>query len=220
MVVLYDNRSIDERYLFGHGFSCLLEVERVRVLFDVGGDIGKLMYNMGVLGVDPRSIDIVVVSHNHWDHVAGLSTILSINPRVVVLPPTSSSKPFQIVDSVWTTGGIEVIYKDQKIVEQALIVDLGNEVIVITGCSHPGILNIIDRAFSISGRKRVKAVVGGWHLIEKKMNEVREILEKLKEIDADLYVPCHCVPDKGLDIARKIFGNRYKRCGVGLELQL
>lgn len=216
--MVYDNRSIDDRLLSSHGFSCLIEVKGVKVLFDTGGDVGKLMYNMGVLGVDPRAIDIVITSHNHWDHVAGLSTLLSINPRIIVIPPTYSSKPMEIVENVWITGGVEAVYKDQKIVEQALIVDLGDGLALVTGCSHPWVGRFAEIAYSALN-KRIKMVMGGWHLVEKKISEIVNILKSLERLGSDLYIPCHCVPDKGLEVAKKVLANRFSECGVGLELK-
>src|SRR4051812_17726980 len=60
-----------------HGFSALVEVERAggqihRILFDTGVTPDGMVENMRRLGIDPRDIEIVVCSHGHFDHTAGL----------------------------------------------------------------------------------------------------------------------------------------------------
>lgn len=218
--ILFDDRAHDEKLLTGHGFSCLIEVGRTKILFDTGGDVAKLMYNMGVLGVNPKSIDIVVISHNHWDHTSGLSSLLSINPRLAVYPPNCSQKPLEISPNIWVTGYVETVYKDQRIIEQALVIDIGSDIVVISGCSHPGAEVFVGIAKNMFKDKKVKALIGGWHLVDKKSREVINELNKLKDLGIEAYVPCHCIGDKNLEVAQRILGNSMIRCGTGLRIDL
>jgi 7,8-dihydropterin-6-yl-methyl-4-(beta-D-ribofuranosyl)aminobenzene 5'-phosphate synthase len=79
--VLVDNSApLPTRLRAEYGFSALVEdlEAGVRVLFDTGQSGEVLEYNMRVLGVDPASIDFVVLSHRHYDHTGGLRRLLEL----------------------------------------------------------------------------------------------------------------------------------------------
>jgi 7,8-dihydropterin-6-yl-methyl-4-(beta-D-ribofuranosyl)aminobenzene 5'-phosphate synthase len=77
--------------------------------------------------------------------------------------------------------------------EQALVVNLGEEgLVVVSGCSHPGIVNTLEHARKVTGNDRVFAVVGGFHLAQVKEEVLARTAEALKECGARLVVPGHC----------------------------
>ena len=69
-----------------HGFSSLVTVHKgnasTRILFDAGLSPDGLIENMGRLEINPTDIDIIVLSHNHWDHITGLSGFVAAIGRV------------------------------------------------------------------------------------------------------------------------------------------
>lgn len=70
-----------------HGFACLLDCAAGRILFDTGRG-AALLPNLKVLGIDPASIEAVVLSHGHDDHTGGLLPLLrEIGPRPVYAHP-------------------------------------------------------------------------------------------------------------------------------------
>jgi len=74
-----------------HGFSALIELPAsgLRILWDVGASASTVLENLGRMEIDPASIDVIALSHGHWDHVAGLSEIL----RVVCRPAEPKTFP-------------------------------------------------------------------------------------------------------------------------------
>jgi 7,8-dihydropterin-6-yl-methyl-4-(beta-D-ribofuranosyl)aminobenzene 5'-phosphate synthase len=77
--------------------------------------------------------------------------------------------------------------------EQALVVNLGEKgVVVLSGCSHPGIVNTVRYAREITGNDRVFAVVGGFHLAQVSEEVVARTADALKESGAQLVVTGHC----------------------------
>lgn len=58
-----------------HGFACLIDSPAGRLLFDTGRGL-TLLHNLEILGIDPESIDAVVLSHGHDDHTGGLLPLL------------------------------------------------------------------------------------------------------------------------------------------------
>lgn len=72
---LVDNNVIDDRLWGEHGLSVLLESQGTRVLYDAGSSGDVLLHNLKALGIDPGSIDAVVLSHGHDDHAGGLAML-------------------------------------------------------------------------------------------------------------------------------------------------
>ena len=121
------------------------------LLFDTGADGAALLDNMTKLGIDPGRIGIIVISHAHGDHTGGLSSIMEINKDAEIYVPASTvarlvgrkvtlvSKPLQISEDIFSTGELQGI-------EQSLAVKTSRGIVVVTGCSHPGVSNILDAA--------------------------------------------------------------------------
>ncbi len=83
ITVLVENTAGGRGMLAEHGLSFWIEIGSRRILFDTGqSDI--LLHNARVLGIDLRTVDAVVLSHGHYDHVGGLKKVLDIAPGVPV----------------------------------------------------------------------------------------------------------------------------------------
>jgi 7,8-dihydropterin-6-yl-methyl-4-(beta-D-ribofuranosyl)aminobenzene 5'-phosphate synthase len=176
ITVVYDNHA-DEGLKSGWGFSCLVEAKE-KILFDTGDSGEKLIYNFEKLGIDPKGVDKVVLSHNHWDHVDGLEGFQKLNSKAEVVHPTAFSQPTEISPGIYSTGALGTIPKEQSLVAKT---KKGN--IIVTGCAHPGLENIIERSRELG---EIYGVVGGFHDFSK--------LEKLQKIE--LIAPCHCTQHK------------------------
>lgn len=209
--VLYDNEEHDRRLIPAHGFACLVEVGGARFLFDTGGDPAVLFYNMGVLGVHPRSISAVVISHNHWDHTGGLSALLSRNPTVAVAPPGVA---YSLAGSLHLVGPLEVEYKGVLIREQALAVETGAGVVLVVGCSHPGVERLVEEALRKLPGRSIAAVIGGLHLVESDEKKVLATARRLRELGVEKLVACHCTGKRALDPLSRVHGG-VLACGAG-----
>jgi 7,8-dihydropterin-6-yl-methyl-4-(beta-D-ribofuranosyl)aminobenzene 5'-phosphate synthase len=185
ITLVYDNEVHERGLEADWGFSCVIEVENTpKILFDTGADGSILLGNMKKLKIDPGSIDEVFISHAHWDHLGGLSDFLKANKDVTVYVPVSCSKPsgakevisireaFQLHENVFSTGEL-------RGVEQSLAVKTEKGIVVIVGCSHPGVGSILKTASRFG---KVRALIGGLHGFTE--------FELLK--DLDLICPCHC----------------------------
>ncbi|MDG6225525.1 MAG: MBL fold metallo-hydrolase [Candidatus Thermoplasmatota archaeon] len=214
LTVLYDNEAL-EGFKKGWGFSCLIEKGGKRILFDTGWDGKKLLYNMKKAGIRKEDIDIIVLSHDHWDHIGGLTRVL--HPKAEVYLPGSFSKrlkkeiseqarlhevngPEEVLEGVHLTGEL-----GSRIKEQAIAIDTGNGLLVITGCAHPGLEEIVRAAGSFG---KVTGVMGGFH----GFNEI-ELLD-----DLDMISPCHCTEEK-IGILER-YPEKAMQCGSGLSMDL
>jgi len=169
VTIIYDNETSRKDLRADWGFSCLVETHGKRILFDTGAKGDILLDNMKKLNIEPSSVDAVFISHADWDHTGGLFDFLKKNNDVALyipvsyrIPPDSAREvvvvkgPMEISDGLFSTGELQGI-------EQSLVVITDRGPVVITGCSHPGVGDIVDAA-SVHGK--VYALIGGLHGFE------------------------------------------------------
>jgi 7,8-dihydropterin-6-yl-methyl-4-(beta-D-ribofuranosyl)aminobenzene 5'-phosphate synthase len=229
LTIVYDNLPLDTRLKTAWGFACLVEIGETTVLFDTGGDGPTLMGNLAALGFDPRRIDAVVLSHIHTDHIGGLDALLAVNDLATVFVPRSFPdefkarvskrapviqvrEPMTITENIHTTGEV-----DGAIIEQALIVQTNKGLVVITGCAHPGIVEIVRRA-KVYGD--VYLVMGGFHLGDKKAAEVETVIAELKRLGVRQVAPSHCTGEAAIRQFSAAFGADFIQAGAGLRIAI
>jgi len=233
IMIIYDNYPFDERLHPAWGFSCLVRLAETTILFDTGGDGSTLLHNMRQLGIDPGEVDTVVLSHIHGDHVGGLSDFLKQNSAVTVYLPQSFPKSFkeqvtspgakvaevsearEIFTGVYTTGELGDGTK-----EQSLIVTTSQGLVVITGCAHPGVVNIIRKAKDVVPDARVYLVMGGFHLLGASLARIESIIDKFGQLSVAKVAPCHCSGDETRRLFEERYGEDYIKSGVGKRVPL
>lgn len=210
ITIVYDNTVCKAGLQSDWGFAAVIDVNGHRVLFDAGADGHILMENMKVCEIDPQSIDTVFMSHHHFDHTGGLAAFLHINPQVQVYVPASLrgirhakevhhiAEACKLFDSVYSSGELMNI-------EQCMFIETENGVLVIAGCSHPGIDVILTEA---KKHGHIYLLFGGFHGFED--------FDLLKDID--LVCPTHCT--KYVKEIAKIYPQKYIEGGAGRELIL
>jgi len=231
ITIVYDNNPYDERLKTAWGFSCLVERGNLKLLFDTGADAPTLLANMAALGLDPTEIDIIVLSHIHGDHIGGLEGILAVNKETTVYLPRSFPaglkerigasarvvevhEPMEIAEGIHTTGEM-----GWGILEQALVVETPRGLVVITGCAHPGVANIVAKAKEITGEE-VYLVMGGFHLISADKATIEGIVEDFRKLGVQKVAPCHCSGDLARSLFEKAYGRDFIRVGVGSKLKI
>jgi 7,8-dihydropterin-6-yl-methyl-4-(beta-D-ribofuranosyl)aminobenzene 5'-phosphate synthase len=80
MTILFDNYPGLPGLEALWGFAAVFQMPRLTVLFDTGSNGRVLLRNMADLGIEPASIDLLFLSHPHWDHMGGLDSVLDLNP--------------------------------------------------------------------------------------------------------------------------------------------
>jgi 7,8-dihydropterin-6-yl-methyl-4-(beta-D-ribofuranosyl)aminobenzene 5'-phosphate synthase len=237
-----------------HGFSALVTIMKggreTRVLFDAGRTPDGVVENMRRLELSARDIDIVVLSHGHWDHTTGMDGLVNeigrpnmpvlIHPefwtrRRVAFPgrdpvelPTTSKRAlqgagFEIVEqrqpsflldgSLLVTGEVDRTTEFERgfpgheahrhgawqpdpliLDDQALVATVrGHGLVVLTGCGHSGIVNILRYVRQLTGESRLHAVLGGFHLSGRPFEpSIGPTCDALAELAPDFLVPAHC----------------------------
>ena len=227
--ILFDNFPFDDKLQTLWGFSCLIELKNKKILFDTGSNGRVLLKNAKKMGIDFKDIDIVFISHNHWDHIGGLDTIIEENPRITLIVPNTLSKfllndlkklvkEVIVIDEYFTkfdnnlysTG---ILGNTTK--EQALVIKENNELFIISGCSHPGINYIEQKVFNTLNRP-IKYIIGGFHLMNKTPLEIQKTTKNLK---AEYITATHCTGEIAIRMLQIQYQNRFLNGGVGVEIK-
>ncbi|MFQ5821792.1 MAG: MBL fold metallo-hydrolase [Candidatus Heimdallarchaeota archaeon] len=232
LTIVYDNNIYDSRLKTDWGFSCLVEMEDQSILFDTGGDSNILLYNMEQLQVDIAKIKLILLSHVHEDHTGGLSGVLKQNSNVKVYIPSSFNDQFkqevrmfgaeviEVTDPVLIDDGIATIRElGAFIIEQALLVNTPAGLVVITGCAHPGIVDIVRTAKELTNLE-IYLVFGGFHLRRTSESQLSSIIQDFKGLGVQNVVPSHCSGDRTRQMFHTEFGNRYIEAGVGTTITI
>lgn len=85
LMSVFDNYQVVAGLKTAWGFGTVVKTPKEILLFDTGGDAETLLFNMKKMNIDPISIDKVVISHIHADHLGGLKGFLEKNSDVQFL---------------------------------------------------------------------------------------------------------------------------------------
>lgn len=211
------------------GFSALVDGT---VLFDTFSSWRVLSKRLSKAGVRVEDLAAVVVSHDHRDHVGGLWGLLEHRKGLRVYLPEGAEQ--EVKDRIRTMGGLvmegcgvktvtETIvvseelagrFGDDRVAEQALVLKTPEGPVLLVGCSHPGIVNMVERAEKTFGVP-VRGVIGGLHLKNASAEEAGTVARQLKAKGLSLVVPTHCTGLRAERIFRKTFGTGFLQAREG-----
>jgi 7,8-dihydropterin-6-yl-methyl-4-(beta-D-ribofuranosyl)aminobenzene 5'-phosphate synthase len=265
-----------------HGFSALVTIEKAgktrRLLFDAGLTPDGLSENMRRLSLSPKEIEVIVLSHGHFDHTTGLDglsrSLGRVNLPVIIHPEfwnrrrvlipgrepfeiPSTSKPalsgagFEIVEerqpsflldgSLLVTGEVDRTTEFERgmpvqqawrdgewqpdpliLDDQALVAHVrGKGLVVLTGCGHAGVVNILRYARKLTGVQPVYALIGGFHLNGPLFEPVIPLVcDALAEVAPQVIVPAHCTGWPATRAIADRFADAFIPNSVGTRFEL
>jgi 7,8-dihydropterin-6-yl-methyl-4-(beta-D-ribofuranosyl)aminobenzene 5'-phosphate synthase len=265
ITILYDAFGTDQSMVKDWGFSALVEVAGKKILFDTGDNADIFAANVKAKGVDLASLDFVVLSHRHSDHMAGLNHVLSVNPSVKIYAPKEGfgifgsslpssfyrkdeslpvemryygGQPPEVMKfgAAWANARFELIDQTTEIApgitllalvsdlpgtrelkELSLAINTPEGLVLVVGCSHPGIERIVQAAAAIN--PKIQLVVGGFHLVTASDDMIQKVVIALYEtFKAEFIAPGHCTGEPTFAALKKAFGSRYIYAGLGTTL--
>lgn len=143
--------------------------------------------------------------------------------------------PTQINDDMWLTGPVprrseheptsDTFFLDDAceipdpiVDDQALCVDTKRGLVVVTGCAHAGIINILDYVTLLAPTEHIHAVVGGLHLMDASISRLEQTAMSFKRYGVDVIAPCHCTSDDAIALLRQRLDERVVDCVGGTVL--
>ena len=275
ITVLIENRPslADARLKAEWGLSLHIAFGSRSILLDTGAS-GAFSSNARILGIDPASVDALVLSHYHYDHTGGLgrfleenrcakvyladssdgdctarvfglfnkyigpdTRVLKNNPeRLVKVLETQEILPgvhllTRIMKSRARPAGNKYLYlkKGIKLLpddfshELVLVLRDEGKLVICTGCSHSGILNMIDTAAARFPGEPVKAVIGGFHFsspprldaITESAAAVEVTARSMLEFPVGVTFTGHCTGDAAFSILQNVMGSRLQDIRTG-----
>ncbi|WP_214482194.1 MBL fold metallo-hydrolase [Bacillus sp. SM2101] len=105
--------------------------------------------------------------------------------------------------------------KDEVMDDQSIIIKTPKGLFIILGCSHAGIINILNYAIEKTGENRIHTVIGGTHLWPVSEEQKEMSIQALKELNIERLGVSHCT---GLEISLRLsqeFSGKFFHCNVG-----
>ena len=267
-VLAEDHAGYDSLFWGQFGTSFLIrfrsgQIEK-GILFDAATSSEPILHNMKLLNLSPdNDIDMVVLSHCHFDHTGGLIGVLknmnkedipiiahpSISRTVIVMDPylwapglTAANsmdkieaaggkwfltkEPLKLAPGVMTSGEVERNFEkkvtldsynleDGKLVRDEILDDLSlyfntdEGLVIVTSCSHAGIVNIVMQATKLTGKSKIRAVIGGFHLIDADTERINSTVQELKKLGVERVITGHCTGLKAEAVFLDSFGDSF-----------
>jgi 7,8-dihydropterin-6-yl-methyl-4-(beta-D-ribofuranosyl)aminobenzene 5'-phosphate synthase len=267
------------------GISFLLRIESgggmKSVLFDTASDAEPVLHNMALLQLSPEEIDLIVLSHRHFDHTGGLAGIVReigredvpiiAHPNIFdatanaepYMEPSRSRiyldvglsgenrkervessggrwwtvrDPFPVAPGVITTGEIreeeKIAYeknprlnildiKDGRAAQASVLDDISlcicidDGLVIVTGCSHAGIVSIAKKAMRVTGIDRIISIIGGFHLCHADDDVIERTVRDLESMKIDRIYSGHCTGVNAENRLRQVLKDKFQRLHSG-----
>lgn len=156
------------------------------------GQSGLFADNAKKLEIDLSLVEELVISHHHDGYGGGICLIMR---REGKLMPDSFGHEL-----------VTVLEGDEQLV-------------VLTGCAHNGVLNMIAATREVFPEKLIKAVIGGFHLSHEEDSRVVEVGEALAVLELSAVYTGHCTGDRQTGILQSVLGDRLHWLHTGLVIE-
>ncbi len=227
-----------------HGFSCLIETDTGRYLFDTGQGQG-IVPNARLLQVDLSRLDGIILSHGHFDHGGGLLQVLEqcgkteihAHPAIFTnrfwvgrYERRANGLPFQrqqveaaggslvlsrafrqLAPGIWLSGEVPAhdptrhgdpalqcesamgdLVQDPLADDLSVLIESRRGPVLLTGCAHAGLPDIIRHMLQHSGHKQLYAVIGGLHLAPASDSHFTAVVTTLRAANVQRIGVAHC----------------------------
>lgn len=269
IINLIENTDGGKGCVFEHGLSFYIETEKHKLLVDTGAS-DSFIQNAEKLGIDLTEVDLVILSHGHYDHAGGIMEFAGRNARasiymqknagngyyhkseqiekyigidssIITLPQVILVDGDLKIDSelflfsgvtgrrLFPEGNLELKYKKENSFvqdnfshEQYLVISGEDKHILVSGCAHNGILNILEKYRSIYGGNP-DIVISGFHMRKKSgysdgdIAIIKETAEELKKTET-IYYTGHCTGEYPYEVMKSILGEQIVYVHSGDEI--
>lgn len=199
----------------------------------------KLYTEAQIEGLDYSEPNLIahplIFNSRTYPGIAEIGTLLSADKLARFFTLKLSSEPLRITENMVFLGEIprrfdfECDSLESKIIvdgkdiddeladDTALAIKTENGLVIVTGCSHSGICNIIEYAKEVCSEERIVDVIGGFHLLSPPEKKIVGTIDYFSKLDVKEVHACHCT-DLYSKIALSGICN-LKEVGCGLQLE-
>ena len=173
--------------------------------------------------VDPAAFE-VKLAYKPWLTYIGVPFTLGQLAEAGGVP-VLTTKPTPLGEGVTVTGRIERrldepsnkglyvvrdggLVADEVLDDRALVVQVGGRAVVLTGCAHAGVVNVVEEAYRLTKAGSIALLAGGFHLFNATSRKAAEVARRLERMNVEKVAPCHCTGQRGLTELRKVFEDR------------
>ncbi len=231
--VIYDNTSAREDVPADWGFSSVVTFRGRRALFDSGTKPDLFLANLKKMGVEPSSIETAMISHQHPDHRNGVYKLYPLHRRMRVhfleafydkafseaaasgMRVERQMRPYELIPGAYSTGRIP---GDPP--EQSLAIETSKGIVLIVGCSHPGVVTIVEQVRKQRGVDSIRLLIGGMHMFRQNESQIRMQIERLKDLKVQRVMPAHCSGELAAALFQEVYDVNYEPLGAGKVLRL
>jgi len=142
-----------------------------------------------------------------------------ISPGLYLTGEIPRVTPYEQGDDDMFLKNSDGFVKDQIWDDQSVIVKTEKGLLVILGCAHAGIINILTYAQQKTGEKRIHAIIGGTHLGPVSREQKEKSLNALADMNIDRIGVSHCTGFEMSMRLAQLFGEKYFNCNVGTVIE-
>jgi 7,8-dihydropterin-6-yl-methyl-4-(beta-D-ribofuranosyl)aminobenzene 5'-phosphate synthase len=147
-------------------------------------------------------------------------------PEIIKLGTVFSGANIQLIDKttelvpgITLIALVSVVPGTKEMKELSLAIDTADGIVLIVGCSHPGIEGIVAEAAKIN--PHIHFIAGGFHLVAAQDPAIEKIAATLHDTyRVDYIAPGHCTGEPTFAALQKTFGDHYLYAGLGTTLDL
>lgn len=121
--------------------------------------------------------------------------------------------------SLFTLNDDGKVIEDNMMDDMSIVIQVDQGIIVISGCSHAGIIGIIRHSIKITGINKVRAVIGGFHLIDADLKRIEETVKWFNKLGVEEVYAGHCTGLKAEAIMQNSYGKHFHKLHSGMIIE-
>jgi 7,8-dihydropterin-6-yl-methyl-4-(beta-D-ribofuranosyl)aminobenzene 5'-phosphate synthase len=87
--------------------------------------------------------------------------------------------------------------------------------VMLVGCSHPGVVKLVETAQTQRKKDSVRLLLGGFHLLRKRPEQIKTTINRLQELKVATVMPAHCSGDPAKEMFQVLYGKQCHAAGAG-----
>lgn len=154
---------------------------------------------------------------------------------------TPVTETVEVTEGVWITGEVpnrsefekfnpdykrQINKRDADLItdefkdDQTVFFETSQGLVILLGCSHAGVVNILEYIKELTKGRKIHAIIGGMHLISATKRRIKKTVDYLATLDFDLLVPLHCTGFTAVKAMKEAFDKRVLIQQTGDELEI